>query len=76
MLNTIGIKLFSLICDRGSNPIKPPVILTYIKEFIQQYQDVSWRFKFLNGKDIEIYSYRKGDDFLRINSSLIKFTKS
>ena len=97
---------------QGSNPIKPPVILTYIKEFIQKYfeytnsnipelyekeetkfenlnltdsynilikkiikalkQDVSWRFKSLNGKDTKLYSYRKGDDFLMINSSLLK----
>ena len=100
---------------QGSNPIKPPVILTYVKEIIQKYfqlsntnipelyekaeikfekinlnkdydklikkivsalkQDVSWRFKFLNGKDTKIYSYIKGNDFIIINSSLLKQLK-
>lgn len=100
---------------QGSNPIKPPVILTYVKEIIKKYfqlantnipelyekaeikferinlnedydrlikkvvsalkQDVSWRFKFLNGKDTEIYSYVKGNDFMIIKSSLLKQLK-
>ena len=100
---------------QGSNPIKPPVILTYVKEIIQKYfqltnsttpelyekakikfdqinlveeynrlvkkvikalkQDVSWRFKYLNGKNTEIYSYIKGNDFIIINSSLLKTLK-
>lgn len=100
---------------QGSNPIKPPVILTYVKEIIQKYfkltnsnipelyekaetkferiglirdynklvkkivstlkQDVSWRFKILNGKDTEIYSYIKGNDFIIIDSSLLKKLK-
>ncbi len=100
---------------QGPNPMKPPVILTYVKKLIQKYfkftnsyipelyekaeiqfekinlvedyyklikkiisalkQDVSWRFKILNGKDTEIYSYIKGNDFIIINSSLLKHLK-
>lgn len=97
---------------QGSNPLKPPVILTYVKVLIQQYfkltnsyipelyekaeirfdqihllddynhvvkkianalkKDVSWRFKVLNGEDTEIYSYKRGNDYIEIDVSLLK----
>lgn len=100
---------------QGSNPLKPPVILTYVKQLIQNYfkltnsnmpqlyekaeikfekinlledynkmirriilalkKDVSWRFKFLNGVDTNIYSYTRGNDYIEIDSSLLKLLK-
>lgn len=100
---------------QGSNPLKPPVILTCVKELIDKYfmcaqskapelyekaetkfekfnlledynrtikktigalkKDVSWRFKILNGKDTELYSYIKGNDFLEVDSSLLQLLK-
>lgn len=38
-------------------------------------KDVSWRFKIINGKDSEIYSYNKGNDYIVISSSLLQQLK-
>ena len=34
--------------------------------------DVSWRFKIINGKDTEIYNYTKGNDYIEIDTKLLK----
>ena len=100
---------------QGSNPLKPPVILTHVKNLINKYfekinsnipeiyekaeikfekinllndynktikqiikalkQDVSWRFLYLNGKNTKIYNYIKGNDFIEMDSVLLKQLK-
>lgn len=34
--------------------------------------DVSWRFKIINGKDTEIYNYTKGNNYIEIDTKLLK----
>lgn len=33
--------------------------------------DVSWRFKIINGKDTEIYNYAKGNEYIEIDTNLL-----
>lgn len=100
---------FDLI--QGSNPNKPPVVVSCVKKFIEYYyskagnkkpiryerlteaidsysmneaycgtidnivdaikQDVSWRFLNVQGSDIKVYDYNKGDSELKIEASLL-----
>lgn len=100
---------FDLI--QGSNPNKPPVIVSCVKKLINSYysktenkkpirferltslleslsmnvvynktiddivdaikQDVSWRFLNVQGTDIKVYDYNKGDPQLRVDASLM-----
>lgn len=101
---------FDLI--QGSNPNKPPVVVSCVKRLIDSYyakvenkkpiryerltmavealsmnenlakttedivdaikQDVSWRFLNVQGSDIKVYDYKKGDPELKIEASFLQ----